>query len=62
MEYQKDSLENKCLFKIQVQQRISRGHVNYETKCYQCKGYDLYCEDYTPIKSQKDLLLSLGQN
>jgi hypothetical protein len=55
----KPQLENQCLFKIQVQQRIARGHVNYNTKCYSCDGFDKYCDDYTPLKAQEELRRSL---
>ena len=49
---QKDSLENKCLYKLQTQQKISRGHVNYNTGCYSCNGFNMTCHDYISLQDK----------
>lgn len=61
MEHQ-NNLENICLFRIQMDKRNSQGLGNDQSKCYRCKGYDLYCNSYTPVKSQKDLFGNLADN
>lgn len=48
--HQKDSLENMCLYKLQIQQRISRGNLDYNQDCYKCDGTDRFCSNYIKIK------------
>jgi hypothetical protein len=51
MEHQKDSLENKCLYKLQTQQRISRGNLDYNQDCHRCDGFNRYCDNYVKLKN-----------
>lgn len=56
----RDNLENQCLYRIQVDKRLARGNI-VETKCSSCKGYDLYCSDYLPLKTQRQLVNHLSE-
>lgn len=55
MTHQKDNLENLCLFKLQMEHRVLKGHANKESSCYTCRGYEIWCDDYSPIKDYRDL-------
>ena len=58
-----ENIEDLCLYKLQVQKRLARGHIIPETtKCYRCKGKDLYCSDYTSLRNQRELTNSLAIN
>ena len=50
MEHQKDSLENMCLFKVQMNKRAERGQENENSPCYDCKGTDRYCANFVKLK------------
>ena len=54
-------MEDLCLYKLQVQKRISRGHI-VETKCSYCDGRNLYCDDYTSLRNQRELINSIADN
>lgn len=47
----KDNLENRCLFKVQMENRLRKGKENKDIRCYRnCEGYDIWCDNYTPLK------------
>jgi hypothetical protein len=54
--------DNMCLFKIQMDKRNSQGLGNDKSNCYRCNGMNKYCDDYTPLKSQVELVESLADN
>lgn len=58
----RDNLENMCMYKIQLDKRLSRGHIGTESKCYHCKGYNLYCDDYVPLVCQKEVEYALSNS
>ncbi len=58
---EQETIENLCLYRVQMEKRISRGFENPESKCYRCNGYDKWCSNYVQLKSQRQLMEVMGR-